>query len=284
MLGFAPLAAAPLGATGEGGVSYDVLFDDSVSGADTFASQTLFPVAFEAASTISDTTQVEASIFNALSLEGATASDATSVLVDFAVSMVDGASGSDTLAAQVDFSALILELLTGTDSASAAATFAALTLETATVADSASTLAVFTPSISEQATAADATAATLTFPAGISEAATSSETVVARMDFATFMSELATGDMSTTVIASIFNAQVDETVVALELLFTTAVLYATITDGAVAIDQFLGRLLWEVIDDAQNANWSSINASQSTSWGVIDDSQPSTWHTVQTQN
>ena len=284
MLGFAPLAAAPLGATGEGGVSYDVLFDDSVSGADTFASQTVFPVAFEAASTIFDSTEVSASIFTALSLEGATVSDATAVLVDFAVSVVDSGSGTDTPAAQVDFSALILELLTGTDSAAAAATFQTATSDSATGVDSVSTLAVFPSAVFEQATAADATAATLTFPAGISEAATSAETVVARMDFASFVSELATGDMSTTVIASIFNAQVDETVVALELLFTTAVLYATITDGAVAIDQFLGRLLWEIIDDAQNANWAGINASQSTSWGVIDDSQPTNWHTVQTQN
>jgi len=284
VFGFAPIAAAPLGATGEGGASYDASFEDASSVADIFASQAVFPVAFADATTISEAAQVEASVFNALSLEGVALLDSTSLLVDFVVSVADGASGTDTATAQADFNVLILELLTGTDNVAAAATFQVAALDGATGVDSASATAVFTPAISEQATASEAVVASTTFPAGILESSAGSEIVAARMDFVTFISELATGDMSTTVVASIFNARVDETVVALELLFTTAVFYVTITDNAIALDQFLGRLLWEIIDDTQNANWVSISVSQSTSWGVIDNIQPTNWQAVQTQN
>jgi hypothetical protein len=29
------------------------------------------------------------------------------------------------------------------------------------------------------------------------------------------------------------------------------------------------RLLWEVINDAQNANWGTVNTAQTTAWNVV---------------
>jgi hypothetical protein len=64
----------------------------------------------------------------------------------------------------------------------------------------------------------------------------------------------------------------------------TAVFFANITGNAVAADELIRRLLWEVINDAQAVSWGNANTSQSTTWGTINNSQPTAWTPVKTQN
>jgi hypothetical protein len=42
------------------------------------------------------------------------------------------------------------------------------------------------------------------------------------------------------------------------------------------------RLLWELIDDSQTANWQNISDAQSAAWAVIDNAQTSSWSNVST--
>jgi hypothetical protein len=89
--------------------------------------------------------------------------------------------------------------------------------------------------------------------------------------------------MSALVAPSTFSARVNETALTVDTFLASAVFFVTITDGAIAADAFVGRLLWEVINDSQTANWGGINSSQTAAWAAIDDSQSTTWHVVQTQ-
>jgi hypothetical protein len=89
---------------------------------------------------------------------------------------------------------------------------------------------------------------------------------------------------STLVAPSVFNAPVSEQASAVSSFLATAVFFANITGNAVAADELIRRLLWEVINDAQAVSWGNANTSQSTTWGTINNSQPTAWTPVKTQN
>ena len=55
-------------------------------------------------------------------------------------------------------------------------------------------------------------------------------------------------------------------------------------EGVVAVDQMAARLLWEVINDAQNANWAQTNDAQNPGWATIDNAQPASWSVIKTQS
>lgn len=284
MLGFAPLAAAPLGAIGKDGSFYNASFNDSVSAGAAFASQAVLYSAYDAATTISDAAQIQGSTFASFLFEGVTLSDSASVFASFPASMLNAVSAVDSVAAKANFAASSEELLTGSDNLLTSATLSASALDSAGVMDLVDVLAVFAMSVLESSEASEDISASSIFPVNVLESALGEDFVTARMDFVSLVTEIATGEMSALVGPSIFNAQINEMVQAFDLLFTTAMLYVTITDGAVAMDQLLSPQLWEIIDDAQNANWADVNDSQSTSWGIVDDGQPTNWHAVQTQN
>jgi hypothetical protein len=56
------------------------------------------------------------------------------------------------------------------------------------------------------------------------------------------------------------------------------------TDGAVGVDQITARLLWEIINDSQNAGWAQINDVQNPGWSTINNAQPTPWSVVKTQS
>jgi hypothetical protein len=64
----------------------------------------------------------------------------------------------------------------------------------------------------------------------------------------------------------------------------SAVFFANITGNAVATDELIRRLLWEVINTDQGGNWGNIDTNQSTAWNVINNDQTTPWQPVQTQN
>jgi hypothetical protein len=82
------------------------------------------------------------------------------------------------------------------------------------------------------------------------------------------------------VAPSIFNAAINESAAVIDTIFANAVLFATITEGAVAADQIIARLLWEIINDAQTADWGNINASQTTTWATTGTAQAQAWQTI----
>jgi hypothetical protein len=59
-----------------------------------------------------------------------------------------------------------------------------------------------------------------------------------------------------------------------------ATFFAIVTDGAVAVDAMSARLLWEIINDAQTANWGNISNAQPGAWATVNDAQTAAWGTI----
>ena len=150
--------------------------------------------------------------------------------VVFDVAFADSAAVTETVSAQVDFASLNSESAVGAD---IAAVLSAVFNVTA---------------FAESATASELTSAQLEVSADISESSVATDTV--------------------TVGPSTFSAPVSETAVAADSVLALAVFFATMTDGAVTVDQMAARLLWELVNDSQNANWNIVNNVQSTTWTV----------------
>jgi hypothetical protein len=57
---------------------------------------------------------------------------------------------------------------------------------------------------------------------------------------------------------------------------------ASVVELATISDLVLGRPLWEIIDDTQNANWQNINNAQSSGWVQISTTQSAGWTQIDT--
>jgi hypothetical protein len=143
---------------------------------------------------------------------------------------------------------------------------------------------VYPTSMSETATISDAASvAASIFTALVLEASTGSETVtVAASSFGASILELGTASDSMLVAPSTFGASVAETAAAQDLVAALVVFFCVVQEASTALDAIAARLLWEVINDSQNASWQTINAAQSTTWTTINDSVPNTWSDIPT--
>ena len=83
-------------------------------------------------------------------------------------------------------------------------------------------------------------------------------------------------------VAVDFSAEVVATAAGQALVLSYATFIAIASAGALGVAEVTRRLLWEVIDDSQVADWQNINAAQSVTWGSIDSSQGTSWQTLDT--
>jgi len=158
-------------------------------------------------------------------------------------------------------------------------TFNVLVDETANIADTFVARAVFQSSVAESATGEDTVSvAASTFGAYIAElAAGLDETAVAASTFGANIAETSVALDDVTVAPSTFGASIAEMVVASDLAYAYMLFVCIISEGSTVLDVATARLLWEVINDSQNASWQTVNAAQSTTWATINDSAPNTW-------
>jgi hypothetical protein len=162
----------------------------------------------------------------------------------------------------------------------------------------------FNVSIDENASLTDTFVAAPIFRANIVEAGAGSDLMsVAASIFNAIAAELATGLDSVTVVASLFganiaetaigtdspsvapstfNAQIAETVTALDQIYAYMVFICAVTESSTVMDVATARLLWELINDSQNAGWQTLNTAQSTTWTTINNSVPNTWSDIPT--
>jgi predicted 3-demethylubiquinone-9 3-methyltransferase (glyoxalase superfamily) len=161
MLGFAPLAAAPLGAAGSGAVAYDVSFSDAAVVAD-IALQA-FPIYLSVLTedaTGTDAIQVTASTFTANLSGAATGDDAVSAVPTYLANLSDAADGVDSAAAIGSFLSNIIDGAFSLDSVLVEASeFGANVSDTAAVNGTPDAAADFDAAFSDEATIDDANAA-----------------------------------------------------------------------------------------------------------------------------
>ena len=55
-----------------------------------------------------------------------------------------------------------------------------------------------------------------------------------------------------------FNAAVVEGTIGLDTVIAAAIFLAQVNESVDAADEFITRLLWEIINNAQPANWSTV--------------------------
>lgn len=190
MLGFAPLAAAPLGAAGTGGVAYDVEFSDAATATDT----------------------------------------ALQAFAGFATATTTAATGTDEpQVAASTFAANVSAAADGVMTTTAAVVFLANTSNAATGADAASSIGSFQIFVSDGVFSIDFT-------------------TVKPSDFSATVSDAAAGDGAVSALADMVAS------------FTGSV---TITDADMA------DYLWKIINDAQSANWGTINNAQPVVWTPV---------------
>jgi hypothetical protein len=157
--------------------------------------------------------------------------------------------------------------------------------EAATATDTTSAFGVLIGSSTESADGSDSVlVSSATFSADINEASNCSDAISAIFNAAVFIVESVQGLDSSVVEPSIFNAAVDETAYAISFVVSSAVLYSSVLEGAVAADEILARYLWEIINDAQTANWTEINTSQASGWGNINTTSSNPWQVIDTQD
>ena len=161
MLGFAPLAAAPLGASGAGGVAYDVSFSASATITDGgIVARQVFATAVDETSSGEMSAIVAASTFNAVVSLGADATDTSSAIAAFAPNISDGADVTAAAAALVGFLSGVSDSSTATDSALVEASeFNATAADGVQLTDNASNTAVMNGSVSDAAEIDDADSA-----------------------------------------------------------------------------------------------------------------------------
>ncbi len=161
MLGFAPLAAAPLGATGAGGVAYDASFADMLAIADvgTSAQQT-FAVAVDETASGAMSVAVAASTFNAVASAATTLADASSAFAAFAPKISQAATIAGTPTSLVTLLAQVTDFGVATDSVFVEASeFTATATDAADIVDSVQSTAVMAGFVSESAEIDDADSA-----------------------------------------------------------------------------------------------------------------------------
>lgn len=303
MLGFSPISSAPFAAL-SGGANFDSSVDESASVSEITSTQLVYPNFVSEDAVGDDAIAVAASVFTAVSEEGASASEAVSLLVDFASLIQESAQALGTTSAAATFQGFVSEASSVLDIASATVDFSASINESGTGTDTPSASVVFLASVLESATISDLLSSTSTMFLFIDESAAGQDTVETQVDFAARVNENLVTTDSVLVAPSTFNAAVSEQISAIAQFLASVAFIANIQEGAQAADSLLARFLWELVDDYQNANWNSINDSQSISWSLIagqsaewntindaqntewnqvDDSQPATWNDVPNQ-
>lgn len=282
MLGFSPISATPFSSL-SGGANFDGEVVEASTVVDIASAIPTYLSTLSESVVSSETMEVSASVFTALSQESDTVSDTANTVVSFAVLTEESAQALDNVLALVTFPAYIEEAATTIDAVSAAADFVASITETATGADATSSLATFVTNIVESGVISDILASTTVQNGVVAESASGLDAVSTLVVFRSIVAELLTATDSNAVAPSIFNAAVSEEVNAVEQFLAAVTFIATIQAGAQAADQLLARFLWELINDQQLVNWAGISAAQSTEWVHTDDSQPATWDQIPTK-
>jgi len=168
------------------------------------------------------------------------------------------------------YNSTVSETGTATDSTVGFILFPASIVETGTATDVISSIQTFVSFIAETGTVTEvALVAPSIFNAPVLETGTATDAVSSNQTFVSFIVETGTATDSA-VCFVVFSTSITETGTATDVVGSTQTFISSIAELATATDSVSMRLLWELIDDSQTANWVAINASNATSWGTID--------------
>lgn len=241
MLGFSPISATPI--------------------------STLYPYGFQSSASVAES-----------------ASGADSINAGFVplASISESASGADSILSTF----LPLALVAETASISALPSVAASTFNpqvsvTAAGTDTINAYWTTQSDIAETASGADTFRGLFLPLTQISEAATGADTTSAIFLPLSQISEAATGADASSVAPSTFNPTVAETSTLLDAIRASGTFFVQIAEAGLAGDFFAAAFLWNLIDNAENADWGQINTAQTAGWGVVDTAETADWQVIE---
>jgi hypothetical protein len=141
--------------------------------------------------------------------------------------------------------------------------------------------ATFPTAVIEAATGTEINSAAFTPLVQIIETATITDVTSALAAFAARTAESANITDEVSPPGSIYNPVVLAVATMLDSVNAPGSIYnAPVLESATIADSLIGGFLWNLIDNAENADWGTIDVAQATSWGVIDAAQPADWQTI----
>lgn len=175
--------------------------------------------------------------------------------------------------------------------------------ESTSIVDITSTSINVFASVSESASGNDSVASVVQFISAVQEV------VIASEQFNAFPTEALFGNISESIscvdvvssysdkfvsvseaviaeeqVSSLLNlfCTIDEVVYAAEEVACSAVFQVSIIEQILGQDVLIGRKLWELIDDGQDAQWNQINTTQNQAWSVMSTTDNATWQVINT--
>ena len=214
--------------------------------------------------------------------ETASGVEVTSSIATFGGSVSEAASGVDEIIARPTFGSSVLENASGADTASANSVLAPSVSEAASGADLISGTPLWSNSVSEAASGADTISTGTQFGGVVNENSSAVDLIAVQTTFSRVVDENASG-LDNSAAQQIFVAALAEFVSGLDNFSPAGSVFNTsVAESVTALDLFSALYLWNLIDDAQNANWALLNASQTPGWSVVDDSQTPNWQNINT--
>jgi hypothetical protein len=215
--------------------------------------------------------------------ESATGTDQVSALRALAAAVVEAVSGSDVVSASAVFRGILQEIATLTDSVNApGSTYSAPVVELATLQDAVRAAATFPTAVTEAATGTETNRAAFTPLVRIIETATITDVASALAAFAARTAESANITDEVSPPGSIYNPVVLAVATMLDSVNAPGSIYnPRVVESAVIADSLIGGFLWNLIDNAENADWGTIDVAQVTSWGVIDTAESPDWQVIE---
>ena len=253
-----------------------VALAESTVVSDALANTALIPVALSEATTITDSPTGVVSIPVSLS-ETMTITDIQSVVLVIPVTLVEATTVTDSFTTRINFNPALVETLAVTDATLAGLTVVAAISETFTLTEDTKGGLFLAVSISELATVTDLTnTANNTFNVALREQPNLSDVMLGRATFNKSIDETLTATDIPSATGT-FNVNIQELITAADANFPALAYFVFINETLTVIDSPTARLLWELINDTQNADWASINNAQTPGWATIGTAQVPGW-------
>lgn len=279
MFGLTAYAAAPYAAVG--GSKLQVVVDDAAQGRD-------FPEGFleldgvlrefvEAQDAVSTRTDFVRAISEA-------ARGAASVQTSIAVgaSFDDGAFVFEAIDGPRSFFRLFSDIVVGADSFETSGFLRAFTTDTTRGADAPNAVYAAQVSFSSTARGSDAFIGLPTYSTQVQEAASSADSDAAAANLTSVVPDTASASVGIPTNADL-HITAQDFAQASVLWPTNVHVYASVNLAVRGADsKFIGRFLWELIDDTQTANWYSAVTSQNPGWVMLQTEQGVVWQLLTT--
>ena len=190
--------------------------------------------------------------------ETGTATDTQYALASFGVVQNESISSVDTINAGIGLLNSLTETVAAVDSQSLNSLYSTALNEAGVVSETQYSTVSYSAVIQENITASDAQALLVNFAAVLTESLSATDTQVSLANtVANIIETMVASDSEAGVLTAIAN--LTEVVIASESTNAAAIYQTLVLEQLLAVDSQTSRFLWELIDDIQSPNWTTIN-------------------------